>query len=356
MSLNNCTNATIQQNHSKPEDIVGFVPEIENVHLRSALAFGCALIFIVGVPGNIVLLAALRESIRSRDGDTVTSVTSVLIFNITASDLVLLLYVIPLFTLHFVLCSWTFGPLVCTAFKVASHVTMSVSFYSMVCLSVVRYVAVVHPIRARLVRYNHALLLCAFIWLATSGLSTPRWLYSRVVGVGARNVCALVMDERERLLFDVALNIVGFIPAVAVMVFCYSRIVRTLWRRGDMIRNNQASVLFNRQATIMTLVAFIAFCLLCIPMLVYMLCQAKLFTNSLDYAIVSQVSIVLCYTNSCINPVIYFSLSGQFRLALKKVLRNCHSEQNLQNNGLSRNTAEMHNVCILTSFRTIENA
>ena len=79
------------------------------------------------------------------------STTNVLILNLAFADLLFIVFCVPFTATDYALNHWPFGPplgqLACQAVQYLIYVTSSVSIYTLILMSVDRFLAVVFPVR-----------------------------------------------------------------------------------------------------------------------------------------------------------------------------------------------------------------
>ena len=140
------------------------------------LLFG--LITVLGVVGNtlVVYVIVTRERMRT--------VTNLLLLNLAIADLLFVLVVPPFTAYQFATARWPFGVAACRAMHYLVNVTAYTTVYTLVLVSVVRYMTIVHTVTtARLrTRRNVALMIVA-IWVVMLAVNVPIWS-SYTVNVG----------------------------------------------------------------------------------------------------------------------------------------------------------------------------
>ncbi|XP_076390792.1 allatostatin A receptor 1 isoform X2 [Megachile rotundata] len=136
------------------------------VEIVVPICFG--MIGIVGLIGNflVVIVVAANPGMRST--------TNILIINLAVADLLFVIFCIPFTTTDFVLPYWPFGNVWCKIVQYLIIVTAFASVYTLVLMSLDRYLAVVHPISSMSWRTeNHAILAICIAWAVIFTISTP---------------------------------------------------------------------------------------------------------------------------------------------------------------------------------------
>nr|XP_006132222.1 somatostatin receptor type 4-like [Pelodiscus sinensis] len=289
--------------------------------LRCIFATFCSLTLLVGLVGNLLMLLVLTEGFQSSSSSHISTLSSTLMVNITASDLLFLLYNVTVLLLTFLQEDWQLGVACCVSSQSLSMWTMFCSFYSMVATSILRYVAVVHPSCSFSTSKGQRLLLCMSTWLLGFCVSIPNWMHQRVMKAGEAHHCVLLMTPEQTFLYFILVGGVAFLPFVLLLLLCYARIVQVLWCRHSHMAPSAGSAQLNQKATVMILTVVTVFVLMWIPgcVVIYLSATHRLSQTPAAF-VASSVATVLAYSNCSVSPLICFSLSDQFQGSLKKLL------------------------------------
>ena len=103
------------------------------------IVFG--IIAFLGVIGNTLVIVVVLTNQQMR------STTNVLILNLAVADLLFVIFCIPFTATDYVINEWRFGLVVCQAVQYLIYVTSYVSIYTLILMSVDRFLAVVFPVR-----------------------------------------------------------------------------------------------------------------------------------------------------------------------------------------------------------------
>lgn len=151
------------------------------------------LIVVVGLIGNslVVLVVALNQQMRST--------TNLLIINLAVADLLFIIFCVPFTATDYVLPSWPFGEVWCKIVQYLIVVTAYASVYTLVLMSVDRFLAVVHPIYSMNCRTQvNALIAIAVLWVVIPTACVPVFLSNgEVVSVhdGKEYVSCMFLQE-----------------------------------------------------------------------------------------------------------------------------------------------------------------
>lgn len=136
------------------------------VHVVVPFCFGA--IALTGFFGNIlvILVVLLNQQMHST--------TNLLIVNLAIADLLFVVFCIPFTAADYVVDHWPFGDLWCRSVQYLIMVMAFTSIYTLVLMSIDRFLAVVHPIRSRMLRTERIAKICiGAIWSVTLVISLP---------------------------------------------------------------------------------------------------------------------------------------------------------------------------------------
>ncbi|XP_029429460.1 urotensin-2 receptor-like [Rhinatrema bivittatum] len=290
--------------------------------IRYSIALCLGLVFVLGITGNIFMLLVLIDNLRSSNSSPISTMTNTFMANITVSDMIFLLYNVPVMLLNFIFKDWKMGSAVCISSQSMSMWTMFCSFYTMVATSILRYVAVVHPLWNLSSSKTQKLTLVTLMWLLGFLVSIPNWLSQEVVGIGDVSYCVLCMTKAQMSLYFILFGGIAFLPAMFLMVMCYWEIIRFLWCRRDKMPHSENRLHKNKKVTATITIIVTVFVVMWIPYWV-LTCLSAI--HSLPQRpivfVASSLSTLLAYANCCVSPLLYFALSDQFRLKLWRLLR-----------------------------------
>ncbi|XP_025158143.1 allatostatin-A receptor isoform X3 [Harpegnathos saltator] len=253
------------------------------------LFFG--MIGILGLVGNslVVVVVAANPGMRST--------TNILIINLAVADLLFVIFCIPFTATDFVLPYWPFGNVWCKIVQYLIIVTAYASVYTLVLMSLDRYLAVVHPIASMSWRTeNHAILAICVTWAVILAISTP----------------ALVIHG------EVSFFLTSYVLPLKLICIFYVCMLIKLWRGARISAESRRG---RRRVTRLVLVVVGVFAVCWCPI------QVILVTKSVDMFPLTTATImlqiashILAYTNSCVNPFLYAFLSDNFRKAFRKII------------------------------------
>ena len=308
--LNYSGNATNSTSSGEFEDI-----------LMVVITVFFTFIVILGLVGNILVIIVVVSNQQMRN------TTNLLIINLAFADLFFIIICVPFTAVGYNMPVWPFGSVLCKIYQYTINVTAYASVYTLVLMSLDRYLAVVHPIRSMTLRtVRHCSLVIIISWIIICVVNIPCYLEYDLVPYQfynePRSKCLNVKavdDVYYAKLFTAFFFAFAFVLPLTLVIILYGAMIRRLLRgvRGTSGEVNRGK----KRVTKMIISVVAAFTICWIPFHVVQI--VNYFGGvALDrYFVVSQiVSTCVAYMNSCINPILYAFLSDNFRKSFRKLL------------------------------------
>ncbi|XP_078068127.1 galanin receptor type 1b [Mustelus asterias] len=282
------------------------------------IAFG--LIFLLGMVGNTLVIVVLGRTQTRRPRST----TNTLILNLSIADLSFLLLCVPFQATIYSLPEWVFGALLCKLVHYSFTVTLLVSIFTLVTMSVDRYIAVVHSKRPPCIRNKrNASVAVAGIWLLSLLTALPVARHQSLVSGYHRapncSFCWEVWEDRTlKQVYKVTILIIGYLLPLLLICCCYAKVLFHLHKK---VRNMSKKSKRSKKKTAQTVMLVVAvFLLSWLPHhIITMWVEFGTFPLTDASFVFRIISHCMAYGNSCINPIIYAFLSENFRKACHQV-------------------------------------
>ncbi|KAM7383219.1 hypothetical protein PAMP_002890 [Pampus punctatissimus] len=281
-----------------------------------------SMAFVVGILGNGVLLGVLAQSKKT------WNVTDTFILHLGVADILLLL-TLPLWAVQSVN-GWTFGTALCKITGSMFTINFYCGIFLLACISLDRYLSIVHATQMYSRKKPWAVQASCFtVWIISLLLSIPDWIFLTDLEDDRRNKTECVRNYYKfgtqvvgdwRLASRMIYHILGFLLPSAILIFCYSCILRRL-RCG-----NQG---FQKQRAFRVIMAVVLVFFLCwtpynITLMVDTLqsnnksetCSVR---TSLEKAKIVTSSVG--YLHCSLNPILYAFVGVKFRRQLLDILR-----------------------------------
>ena len=215
---------------------------------------------------------------------------------------------------------WTLPSFMCKFCPFISNLSVNVSVFTLIFISIDRYRGIMNPLSHR-PRKLHSKILLIIIWIVSIFCAVPQavfYSYEVVIENEKKTpFCSVTGDERKLKLFyiyNIFLVIIEYLLPLLVMSYTYTRMCVRLWLSvtpGQGGKAQDQAILANKKRVIMMLVTVvIIFCLCWLPYQIYfivLLCQPSI--NQFKYInLIFLMSHWLAMSNSCYNPFIYSTL------------------------------------------------
>ncbi|XP_066494088.1 galanin receptor type 1-like [Tiliqua scincoides] len=281
------------------------------------------LIFFLGMVGNTLVLVVLG---RLRPGGQHSrSATNIFILNLSIADFSFLLFCVPFQATIYSLPEWIFGAFFCKWVHYLAMTTMLVSIFTLVAMSVDRYIAVVHAKRSLRIRSKrNATLGVGIIWLLSLLIAVPvaqhQVLMSGHQQAPNSSFCweQWASNPTAKQIYKVTILVLGYLLPLLLITCCYAKVLYHLHKK---VKNISRKSERSKRKTAQTVLLVVAvFLISWLPHHIITMWaefgQFPLNNISFTFRIISHC---LAYGNSCINPIIYAFLSENFRKACRQV-------------------------------------
>ncbi|XP_053444329.1 proteinase-activated receptor 3 [Nycticebus coucang] len=260
------------------------------------------VVFVVGVPANAMTLWMLFFRTRS-------VCTTIFYTNLAIADFLLCVTLPFKIAYHLNGNNWVFGEVMCRATTVIFYGNMYCSIMLLTCISVGRYLAIVHPFTYRgLPQRTYALSTCALVWATVFLYMLPFVILRQEYYLVQPDIttCHDVHNTCEtsspfQLYYFTSLALFGFLIPFVVIIYCYTAIIRTLHAHDD-------RWLWYVKASLLVLAIFtVCFAPSNIILIIH---HASYYYHSTDGLYFTYL-IALCLgsLNSCLDPFLYFLMS-----------------------------------------------
>ncbi|KAK8783261.1 allatostatin-A receptor-like [Amblyomma americanum] len=278
-------------------------------------------IAVIGFFGNALVVVVVLCNPQMR------STTNILIINLAMADLLFIVFCVPFTGWDYTLNYWPFGDVWCRIVQYLVIVCAYASIYTLVLMSLDRFLAVVHPITSMSIRTErNAYLAILLTWVVILLACIPAlFAHGMLILNDSFSSCTFRVDLGYNIAaFQISFFMSSFVIPLALIFILYVLMLKRLWfGAAPGGRVSAESVRSKKRVTRLVVVVVVVFAVCWCPV------QVVLVLKSVDIyglpmnpprIVVQIASQILAYTNSCVNPFLYAFLSDNFRKSFRKVI------------------------------------
>lgn len=287
------------------------------------------LIFVCSIIGNVLLLLVLLvyESFKN--------VTNLFVLNLACSDLVFTV-TLPFWAVSF-LHHWIFSDFTCKFLTALHFIGLYSSVILLTAISVDRFVTVVlHWPKNPRKRWRCAVFSCAAAWVISMGASVIDAIKVHVVTQGHMSRCEDMSESSENNLgYYLQASLLFFLP-LAIIVFCYSAIIKTVLQTSNRTMH---------RAVVVVLCIITAFLVCWGPYNILLLILPQLEPTTEEGYIAYTFFRILAYAHCCLNPMLYM-LSQKLRRHVLNLLHCRYGQRKMRERCTGQSTSLFHNAAV----------
>ncbi|XP_012595760.2 C-X-C chemokine receptor type 2-like [Microcebus murinus] len=282
---------------------------------KYAVVIISALVFLLSLLGNSLVMLVILCSCIGR------SITDVYLLNLAMADLLFAL-TLPIWAASKVN-GWIFGTALCKLVSLLKEVNFYSGILLLACISVDRYLAIVHATRALTQKRHLVKFICLGTWALSLCLSLPVIIFRKAIYQPSSGpVCYEDMGNstaKWRMVLRILPQTFGFVLPLLVMLFCYGFTLRTLLKAHMGQKHRAMRVIF--AVVLVFLLCWLPYHLVLLTdtlrrtQVISETCERS---NDIDRAL--DATEILGFFHSCLNPFIYAFIGQKFRHGLLKIL------------------------------------
>ena len=279
------------------------------------------LVFIVGLAANGWGLKSLKLNWKKLGN------INVFVLNLSLADILYLLTLPFLMVYNFMESKWIFGDTFCKITRFCFNLNLYGSIGFLTCISVYRYLAIVHPMRAMgRLTVTRSVAISIMVWLLVSVQSLPDMFYTKTFG-NESGKCYDTTSKRyveDYLNYSLGWTLTGFCVPFLITLGCYGHMIVILCRKDT------TDKVLKQRCLRLLLILIILFCVCYIPY--HLLRNLNLWSRVLSKQricyewfngvyVAHQISRGLVCLNSALNPLVYLHGHEESPAQLRQLLQ-----------------------------------
>ncbi|XP_060783005.1 leukotriene B4 receptor 2b [Neoarius graeffei] len=269
-------------------------------------AFILAIVFILGVPGNLFIIWSILARARKR------SVTTLIILNLACADGSIMCLTV-FFIVYLARQSWEFGSSMCKLLFYLCNTNMYASIMLITLMSMYRLVTVLRPQRTHIfTRRRNVLTILTILWVLVFTLAIPALIFRDIREENNQILCSHNHTEPKYEVFQLSMEtVVGFLIPYGIIIGSYVCILRHMRQKQLQKRVRSEKLIL---AIIITFAAFwLPYHIINIVQVVSACITEQPKLKGILDKIASSCRATtssLAFISSCANPVLY-ALAGR---------------------------------------------
>lgn len=273
------------------------------------IIFGCFLAVLTATGNTLVVLAIYRTP-------ALQSITNYFLVSLAVADLCVGIVALPVWLTRLVISSDPSRLSEANHLNVAVEVlyiqTFTASTYNLCAVSIDRYIAIKLPLR-----YHGLMTVKTFSWIVVCV-----WIFSILSG------CLQFATNGGHSFWFITAAVAFFLP-FGIIAFCYVYMLKEARRQKRNVSEQRAgptaAEAHNRKAAVTVAIVIGVFLLFTLPMMVVTVTEAVMDVAGLcdleeRFETGSIWALLVSFSNSAVNPLIYGIRKREFKVAFKKIL------------------------------------
>nr|XP_002732003.1 PREDICTED: neuropeptide Y receptor-like [Saccoglossus kowalevskii] len=312
-----------QNNPGLRHQVLPMMGYYQPLWLQIILAILYACTSILSVVGNLVVCYIVLGNRRMR------TVTNYFIVNLAISDILMAVLCVNLTFYYSINFHWPFGFVMCALVQFVQMVSVSISIFTLVAISLDRYVAIIHPLRPRMTK-KQACVVIITIWVLAASISLPAGINSEIDIPANSSLIGCTekwQTDKQRSVYTITLMILQYFLPLVILSITYSIIGYAIWGRkppGERERHRDARQAESKKKLVKMFALIV---------LIFALCYLPIHTFNLlldyepDVGFFRYIKLVYfavhwtAMSNCIYNPFVYCWMNAKFRDGFKYVFR-----------------------------------
>ncbi|XP_051793822.1 B2 bradykinin receptor-like [Acanthochromis polyacanthus] len=321
----NVSHETVDENHNTTDDILCLYDPVDWIF--TVIPVYILIISVLGIILNVFVLMVFWLH------KTACNVAEIYLCNLAAADLFLMLSLLIWAVNVLTRFDSDLSETMCKLFPFSISMNSDCSIYILVLVSIDRYLALVHPLtHGRKRRPFCAKLACAVVWGVCFLLNVPVLIFMEVEHDPEKNVSRCIPSYSDHIdevlsILNIILNLI--IP-ILIISFCSLKIIQAL---RNTLRSSFSTQRKEQKATTLILAVLLAFLISWVPLNVFNILELLSRYNIVEICefslgLFQLISIILAFSNSVLNPILYVCVGENFRKKVKEVFSQIRNQRN----------------------------
>ncbi|KAI5091533.1 P2Y purinoceptor 11, partial [Silurus meridionalis] len=228
---------------------------------------------------------------------------------------------------------WKYGDVVCKIERFLFSCNLYASIYLIMCISVHRYLAIVHPFFTRKhILPKHAKIISVFVWIFMASISSPN-LYYTGVNMYRCTLFANPFNNSILYIYRMFMAVIGCLVPFIVTFASYVGVISAVFK------NKKITTLQKKKVALIVGLGCVLYAVSFVPYHILQIWKAKLTkedTTNCYMLNAYQISKALACMNMCLHPILYMAVFDSIRAIFGEL------EQTWQPCELCRQQSERH--------------
>ncbi|XP_050429344.1 tachykinin-like peptides receptor 99D isoform X1 [Adelges cooleyi] len=282
---------------------------------------------VVATGGNLIVIWIVMTNKRMRN------VTNYFLVNLSIADAMVSSLNVTVNFSYMLTSNWSFGTIYCKISQFVAVVSICASVFTLMAISIDRYIAIIHPLRPRLGRRT-TLMIATGIWLISTVLSIPNLIFfttttEQFPNGEQRVICyaewpdGITTESFQEYVYNVSFMIITYFVPIGLMGFTYAMIGNELWGSqsiGECTQRQLEHIKSKRRVVKMMIVVVTIFAICWLPYHIYFIVTSHM-PELITEPYIQDVFLAfywLAMSNSMHNPIVYCWMNSRFRQGFKQ--------------------------------------
>lgn len=291
------------------------------------------LVDIIGFAGNLLVIIVIAGYSSMQNS------TNILILSLALADLSFIICCVPFTAMVYVVDSWPLPDFFCKIWNFTTYLSAYCSVYTLVLMSLDRFLAVVFPLRSRVWRTTKNTIIAVIItWIILILANLPLALYTKALywvendggSTCKRKMCHFTWTaifegdiirginvENSKIFYTIFFALGYAVPLALICIFYSVLLKELLCGRVSKMSKSAESHKGKRKATKLVIIVISVFAACWLPVQTIFMLQSYIGGHYELYLLIGNV---LAYANSCVNPILYAFFSDTFRTGFASLI------------------------------------